>query len=262
MKRESIVSLLLQSALLAVLSTAATSAQVPENNVPENEAAWRLAPINIATQADLIPADVRDARNAYWKSRLTEFRTARRHHLEIATAPPLSSDLIPEIPISPKDIWIIGTFNQFIVVPVNPDGKDSASDVMLYTEITFRVDRIINQPVQSTITNNYSIDEDIPGGVIRLEDGETISQQVHRQRFFVQPGHKYLMRVQPVSDPKGTFVVLKQWEITGGHVQAGSELETRREGKGESTLNGMTVDAAIARIKSVIESSPARKEKE
>ena len=74
--------------------------------------------------------------------------------------------------------------------------------------------------------------------------GGRLSYLVDPQDFFIQPGKRYLLVLSYNAD--GDFYTLvKNWELSGGVVNANSKLEQIRAAQGKASLAGVA-EAQVA----------------
>ena len=138
---------------------------------PAIENQWRLTPTDIQSQNDEVDPGLRNARNAYWQPRLQRLREMEGNDV---MGPPegYASDDVAEIPNIPGSLWVIATFDHYKVISIDPGMK------LLYTEVSFRVDQIIQQPQASLLAISAFFDVDYPGGTVKIPGGTTVSWRI------------------------------------------------------------------------------------
>ncbi len=233
-------------------SSQSQSARSPAKSTKaENE--WRQPPVDLATQQDNVSPLTRAARNAYWKPKLNECRVASQKGLEIGSPIVRYVDdrFDPEISTIAGSIWILAQFDHYLVIPVTPDAQVSASDLMLYTEITFKINQIIWQPKGSLLKEGEYFDVDFEGGSAKTLQGEVLLQRIGSEKYFVQPEHSYLLQIVP--SPVGNlFYINKQWDITSGKAVPDCPGEVMRASHGRSKLSDMPVSDIPEYVRSSI----------
>lgn len=117
---------------------------------------WRSQPIDLSAQVDPVPPGLRQRRNAYWNRILAERLSMEKQGVHGVTAEgsPMRLDLVPD----PQATWVVAKFEGYTVVPVDPDS------LVMYTEMHFRVERVIQQPKSMSLGPNETIDVDLIGG--------------------------------------------------------------------------------------------------
>jgi hypothetical protein len=264
MKRKYLQMLMIAGVLTAVtLSTmrviwsqSVNSQQPQSSRMPtkytNNENEWRRAATDLSTQQDNIAPQVRTMRNSFWKAKLNEYRIASQKGLEIGSPIARYSDVLdPEISTIAGSIWAIAQFDHYRVIPITPDDQVSASDLMLYTEITFKVNQVIWQPKASSLKEGDNFDIDFEGGSAKTYKGEVLSQRIGSEKYFVQPEHLYLLQIVP--SPEGSFYYInKQWDITSGKAIPDCTEEATRASHGRSKLSEMPVSDIPEYVNSVI----------
>ncbi|NNN22390.1 MAG: hypothetical protein HKL80_10375 [Acidimicrobiales bacterium] len=206
----------------------------------ENE--WRQTPVDLATQQDNVAPLTRAARNAYWKPKLNEYRVASQKGLDIGSpiVRYLDDRLDPEISTNAGSIWVLAQCDHYRVIPITPDAQVSASDLMLYTEIIFKINQILWQPKVSLLKEGEYFDAEFEGGSAKTLQGEVLLQRIGSEKYFVQPEHSYLLQIVP--SPVGNFYYInKQWDITSGKAVPDCLGEVMRASHGRSKLNEMPI---------------------
>ena len=209
-----------------------------------SENKWRLTPVDLQLQSDKIAASVRAARNAYWQPILQSEREREAGGRSVAmTGGPPS---LNEVADNPGSVWVVASFDHYLVEPVDQDFK------LLYTEMSFRVNQIIKQPKALFIPGMF-FDVDVEGGSIKTPHGDIVSWRISPRRFFMQPGHTYIMEIRALEVGQLYFVG-KIWDVSSGKVVADHADEASRAAEGHSKLNGMATQDAVSYLQSVLTS--------
>lgn len=212
---------------------------------------WQLEAVDSVSQIDPVSAAVRAKRNTYWAAPLqTIFNASAAPGSYVITEGSYLGDS-PEFPDVKGAAWVIATFKTFHVFAL-----DSANR-LIYTEINFRVDRVFRQPADVSLSAGNIIDEGLPGGRLRSSSGTTTTLAVSPHEYFWQPGHKYLLQLS-YDRETDYFIPLKRWDLTSGRVQADQPDEADRAARGESIINGMSVDSLIRSLPSVLPNEAAK----
>lgn len=237
--------------VLASSFSLAQSTKMPHQNptvFSNSENKWRLMPVDLQLQSDKTAANVRAARNAYWQPILQSER--EREVGGRSTAMTGGPPSLNEVTAHPDSVWVVANFDHYLVEPIDPDLK------LLYTEMSFRVNEIIKQP-KALFIPGASFDVDVEGGSIKTPQGDVISWHIAPHRYFVQPGHLYIMEIRPLEAGQLYFIV-KVWDVSSGKVAVDHADEASRAAEGRSKLNGMTTQDAISYLKSVLASDSSK----
>jgi hypothetical protein len=193
---------------------------------------WRSQPVDINAQVDPVPPGLRQKRNAYWSHILAESldMVKRGRRLTVAEGSPMRLDLVPD----PQATWVVAKFEGYTVVPVDPDS------LVMYTEMHFRVERVIQQPKSMSLGLNEAIDVDLVGGTIKTPSGELKSFNVSPRPYSVQPGNTYLMDLK-YFDEDSAYNLRRFWKVENGTLT--SAYNPR------SPFIGHTVDDFAAQLK-------------
>jgi len=227
------------------------SDQQMEQRFAGAENSWQLTVADLQSQQDYVLPEIRAARNAYWERILETYRSATLHNRSVGQFHPLYSVTSPELPELPDSIWVIAKFDHFQVIPITPKDQTSATDLILYTEIGFKIAQVINQPKASSLQAGGFFDVDIEGGRAKTLGGEVLSQRVFPDKYSVKPGGTYLMQILPALS--GNFYVINSdWDVTTGKVVPNRIDDVYRAEKGLSKLNGMPLSAVPAYLNSVL----------
>ncbi len=127
----------------------------------------------------------------------------------------------------------------------------SASHGSVYTEAIFSVAAAIEAPGHLQLLPGSDITVALPGGTVRLEDGEVISFLTNPKRFFIQPGKKYLLVLSYELD-KDFFSLGETWDLSSGTAKPNSAMEQLRAQNGRSVIVGRTEDDLISSLKSLL----------
>jgi hypothetical protein len=148
---------------------------------------WRLTTVDPTNQVDTLPPSIRAARNARWHNELQFYRDAEKKGGSISEAN--ERLMSPERPLDPKEIWVVATFDHFLVIPIDPEFN------LFYTEMSFKIDRVIHQPSTSSLVPDMLVDMEDAGGQIRKPNGEVETWRIGPHQYYPQPGHTYLMMI-------------------------------------------------------------------
>jgi len=245
------VAMLLSAAMWFGLagSGGAQSPQSTPNDLTEkitqSENRWRLTVVDPKAQVDTVAPNVRSARNEYWKPILQEIRDAEK----IGRSWTLSGGgFVWEIPSLPNDIWVVATFDHFHVIPIDPDFK------LFYTEMSFTIREVVNQPASSSLAAGGLFDVDEQGGRIKKSDGSVEMWLVSPKDYFVQPGHTYLMLIH-ARDEGNLYTIHEQWDVsTGIAVPDSGNLCFSDSSPGcPSKISGKATQDAIASLRAALQ---------
>jgi hypothetical protein len=195
---------------------------------------WRSQPIDLSAQVDPVPPGLRQRRNAYWSRILAERLSMEKQGVHGLTAEgsPMRLDIVPD----PQAIWVVAKFEGYTVVPVDPDY------LVMYTEMHFRVERVIQQPKSMSLGLNEAIDVDLIGGRIKTPSGELKSFEVSPRPYSVQPGNTYLMDLTYFNEDSAYGLRLF-WKVENGTLT--SAYNPR------SPFIGHSVDDFASKLKSI-----------
>jgi hypothetical protein len=152
----------------------------------------------------------------------------------------------PEILQIPGGLWVVGTFVNYDVYEISTGG--------IYTEIHFRLDRIIGPTGGATPNSGTIIDIDIPGGTVLTPSG-AVHHKVGWKAMYdnaPSPNHRYLMQLLHVSE--GNFYrPAGYWDVTTGVVTPTLPKDVVLARDGKSRLAGMSEADVVAYIQSLLE---------
>jgi len=140
------------------------------------------------------------------------------------------SDIRPD----PNRVVLTGTFTTHRSVL-------SASEFSLYTEVTVRVDEVFEDRGASSAVHGGDVTIVISGGTVTLASGRTLTYGTEPVQFSLQPDHKYLL-VLSYCREGNYFVVMDDWDISGGTVRPNTAPGEYRAKHGLSSLSGLTLE--------------------
>jgi hypothetical protein len=195
---------------------------------------WRLKPADEATQVDTVSPAERAVRSAAYLPAYQVFFSG-----------PGVIDYnygLPDVGTTDEDrknTWVVGTFESYRVYSV--DGGNEG----LYTEIHFKVDRVICGPAASTVARGSTVDVYDPGGRLRTVDGVVHSSELWPERYSFAPGRTYLLELTP---RMGGLFRGGGWDVTDGVVRVSSVVDEVKAEEGKSELVGKTLAEAVAYV--------------
>jgi hypothetical protein len=205
---------------------------------------WQLTAIDFQSQRDTVAPSIRATRNAYRQSELQHFRDIEKAHGSWAMSGNMPRSQTVEFFTDPNEIWVIATFDHFLVVPIDPDFQ------LLYTEINFRIDQVIHQPRTSSLTHGMSFDIIFNGGRIKKPNGEIVSWLLSPSRHSFQPGHTYLLQIIGPSCVNGVCYTGDRWDVSTGIAVPETDYLIGFALSGASRISGKTTQEAIAYMQS------------
>jgi hypothetical protein len=226
----------------------------PFNNVPAEQFAsaanrWMRVPVEIRKRQDAVPSE-RHARDSFW-DRLIPASLPLSDPCSRPKPLPIA-DFFPE-EFSDKELeegaWLVGTFEDHST-------QLSASELSVYTEIKFRVSRVLGSPNIPGLKNGSGIFIGCAGGTITAPWGKEISFRVYPKRYFFQPSHTYLLHLSYVED--GNFFVFneglgRRWDVTDGIAEPDTAMEVSKRQGGKPLISGLTVEKAVEVLTSRID---------
>lgn len=208
--------------------------QLSNRNNEWNGAAnrWRLAAVDPRTQTDTVPVSIRKLRNDYWRPILSTDPNEGG-----GLAAPLGGPH-PEFETQPGDFWVIAKFVSFKVFQTDPGSRK------IYTEEVFHISHVFRQPANSKLIDGSTIEDDIPGGRIKLPSGKILTSVVFQpQLYSLKPGHTYLIQFF-YDRPGHRFFSGQYWDVTSGR----AKLDSPADSSAHSSVVGLTLDELIARM--------------
>jgi hypothetical protein len=144
--------------------------------------------------------------------------------------------------------WAIATFSGYDLheVPVNG----------VYTEIHFRVDRIVTSPASTTPQVGETIDVDLVGGTVQKPSGEIYRCVGFKAEWpsTLNPGGRYLIQFYPVS-PGNFYQFADYYDLSTGVARAASSKAWWFAHNGKSHVDGLSEADAVTYIQQL----PSRK---
>jgi hypothetical protein len=114
----------------------------------------------------------------------------------------------------------------------------TASGQAVYTEITFRVSDVFEDPSGHGGPGS-DVTVIVPGGTVKTASGEVISFLTQPRQYFVEPGKTYLLVTQYM--PEGDYhFTPKTWDLSDGICRANDAWEVGQERQGGAMLIGLT----------------------
>jgi hypothetical protein len=148
-----------------------------------------------------------------------------------------------------SSVWGVATFEAFHVYAIDP------KQTQLYTEINLRVSRVIRTPENLPILSGDLLDSMIPGGRAKTAQGKLVACHLTPATYSLLPDHTYILHMHYLARYK-MWEFSQSWDVTTGKVQPIGEVESLRAVRGESKLNGMTVDQAVNYLQSALPDEP------
>lgn len=227
------VALVLSIATCAFSQTS-QSPSVPGGTGPRN---WRDVPVPLNAHPDAVSTADRAARDDSFALLFPAPRNGLVAHLGGTVRPRQA----PEIARVPGSFWAIGTFVDYDVYEIATGG--------IYTEIHFRLDRIIGPSHEPGLQAGQVIDIDVAGGTVKTPSGEVHHREGWRDMYDnpMLPRHKYLIQLLPRS-PGKYYEAVDYWDLTSGSAQAVLSSDVLHAREGVSQLHGRQEDEAVALI--------------
>jgi len=221
--------------LAIVLSAAACIAQTSQSSSQGGAASnnWRDTPVRSNSHPDTISSSDRMARDGFFSKYFPAPRNGLYGHIGGT-----SRVFLPETVQVPGSFWAIGTFISYDVHEVATDG--------IYTEIHFRLDRLIGPSSQHAPQAGQILDIDVLGGTAISSSGEVHHRVGWRATYDhpMVPQRRYLIQLLP--NPQGNFYESDAYfDLTTGIVQAVLPADIIRSREGKSHLNGLHEEEAI-----------------
>lgn len=232
-----ILVLLLTVCFGGIGTSSAQSSQSASTEVPN----WLDKPVPMHVHPDTAASADREARDSYFATFFPAPRGGLHSPGPSGTATVSNA---PEILQIPGAIWVVGTFVNYDVYEISTGG--------IYTEIHFRLDRIIGPTGGATPSSGTIIDIDIPGGTVLTPSG-AVHHKVGWKAMYdnaPSPNHRYLMQLLHVSE--GNFYTpCDYWDVTTGVVTPTLSKHVMLARDGKSRLAGMSEADAVAYIQSL-----------
>lgn len=208
---------------------------------------WQLTAVFLRSQVDSVDPNIRAARNKLWQPLLKHERDMEAQlqakGMRIVRIP--ESFSTREIPDDPSRVWVIAKFDHYLVEAIDPDAT------LIYTEMRFSIEDVIYQPSALSLSPGGSFDVDIEGGRVKTPKGVIVSWQVEPHRYFVQPGHTYLLNLIRQSEGD-LYFIRKQWDLSTGYAVPDQGDEINRAADGHSQLNKLTKQQVINYLQSIL----------
>lgn len=230
MKHIPIVAIAMLSFGVAALCAQGAQSGSPNSNEPAN---WRDVPVRLHAHPDTASASQRNARDQYWG----QFFPATGGFLTTTRGRHPIQDL-PEIVNLLDAFWAVGTFTGYDVYPISTAG--------IYTEMHFRIERVIGPSENTSLRGGETFDVGAPGGTIAMPSGEIAQQKGWEEAYQYPPipNGRYLIQLVPV--PQGSFYIVKDyWDLTTGKVKPVLPRAKFLAQNGNSRLTGTNEDQAI-----------------
>jgi len=231
--------------LVALFLPSFVSAQTPSpadspwpiNSLPAHH--WRTKGRDIRMQQDDVPKDIRAMRN----NTMLHFPMSPGEGISITNP----NDEI-DIPRSnARDIYVVATSVKTLFLPVVRTEQQKSEDTLVYSEMRFRVDRIVhNNSLSTKLGVGDLFDVDFPGGTLTDASGHTVSYPLTDLRFNPLPDRQYLLMVYHLSDT--SYRIIFCWEIIDEHLVPNGLIDTIKVRRGSSALNNISLEDAINRI--------------
>lgn len=214
------------------------------------ENSWRLTAFDIQSQRDPVAPSIRAAHNASWQSVLQPYRDMEMRSGQVVYN---NCDLPTsrELNLDPDEIWVIARFDHFRVVSIDPDFQ------LLYTEMTFKITRVVYQPKASSVAPGMSFETEVDGGRIKKPNGDIVTWRLKPDRYSVQPGHSYLMQINRAHDGSLVFG-FGQWDVSTGRAVPDAANLIGYAQDGSSKISGKTAEEAIAYLQSALSASSSK----
>jgi hypothetical protein len=207
---------------------------------------WRVAAVDPKTKRDTVPANIRSERNEIWRPVLQEIRNTEQNGFLISEASEMARAC--DIARDPKDIWVVATFDHFLVIPIDSDEK------LIYTEMSFKINQVIRQPHTSSLTTGGSFEVDEAGGSIKKANGDTEAWRLIPHEYHPRPGHTYLMQIgEQYNEGKGgLYFIESRWDLSTGKAVPDMNSLTCRDCSGNPAICGQTKEDAVSYLQSVL----------
>lgn len=148
---------------------------------------------------------------------------------------------LPEIRSYPDAFWAVATFVSF-------DVRDIAENEV-YTEIHFRIERIVTTAAHEIPQAGTMIDVDLMGGTVQTASGATLQRFSSKAQWFYtpNPGSRCLIQFEPM--PSGNFYApIDFYDLSTGVAHAASWRARSFVVQGKSHVDGLSEADAVAYI--------------
>lgn len=215
---------------------------------------WRKTPVDLRTQTDTVPPDVRAMRDAYWSLRFPPMKNQGWYGVSYGDGGAIivrSSVRSPEFTVENTNYqWVIGTFESYRVYQTSGRGG-------LYTEMNIRINHVFEQKQPTNLNEGQLIDFAIRGGMAKDQTGKIIDFLTSDQEPLIEPGHKYLMQIIPCSlltdcSTGGYFYLARRWDLTSGIVTPIDEFDVGIAKDGLSAISGKSTDMLIETFQTIL----------
>ncbi len=157
---------------------------------------------------------------------------------------PVFRDVLPDFP---NQAVVVARFQDFDFVLT--DSKSA-----IYTEIRFRVERVITSAAQTL--PGPSVTVIVKGGTVKLPSGRVLRFMTRPCRFMPVPGHRYILFLQYVAD--GDFYLLqKSIELSGNKALPNSEDDVSRAGHGTWPFLDQDEEAVVQNLDQLLRTRKA-----
>lgn len=192
------------SYLFLSLNTFSQSVSAAAKNQPANS--WLRTPTVSPLAQDFVAPVVRADRDAYFDEIIgsrTPLTGLKDSFSVLSEGSHLGQE--EEIPKVPMRSVVIAQFQNFQSVL-------SSSHRSIYTEVTFKADRVLEDTARHIAGNTFTVI--VPGGTVDL-NGRTISYLTADREYYIQPGQKYLL-VLSYNALGDFFTLAKTWVVLTG----------------------------------------------
>jgi hypothetical protein len=221
---------------LGVATVCAQGAQSGSSNSNE-PANWRDVPVPLHAHPDTASASDRKARDDFW----ARFFPATPNGVYTTLPDGVVPANLPEVHQIPSSFWAIATFVNYDLheIPVNG----------VYTEIHFRIDRIVTHSASATPQIGETIDADLIGGIIQESSGEIHHCMGKKAEWpsKLNPSGRYLMQFDLIS-PGNFYLMVDYFDLSTGVARAASSRVRRLAQNGKSHVDGLSEADAVAYI--------------
>jgi hypothetical protein len=238
-------SLMLVLALAVSLPVAAIYAQTLLSQLTITNCAntWQFTPVDLSKQTDQLPVAQRNQRTKYFLELLRPELAASALGGGSAVSSSTYLQTYEEIPHDPKSLWLLVTFADYSVIPLEQNGA--------YTEMHMVVNDVIYNPSGDAIVKGSRLDADVGGGAYIDHNGRKHIFLTTPRRYAMKPGRKYIINAS-YNTVGGFYSINRHWDVTSGSLVPDTEQDSANVAIGHSHLAGLSTTQAAQHIQNTL----------
>lgn len=224
--------------VIASFGIAAVCAMGAQTTSSSDSRNWRDVPVPLHVHPDAASAENRKARDDYWARFFPLSKDGPYFGAKVGAVEDPRS---PEIRQIPGSFWAIATFVNYDLQGVSADG--------VYTEIHFRIDRIVTPSASATPQEGETIDADLLGGTCQEPSGEIRQYKGSKAEWpsGLDPGGRFLIQFDYF--PQGDFYAMVDYfDLSTGVARAASHRVRWLKENGKSHVDGLSEADVVAYI--------------